>query len=281
MKLTKTIPTAAFIIALLTGGCFPDDQGLSTVSLQLSLTGLGIEDAELRVRDWQDWYDNGGPGSMVFDLGLPGRGFYLGPQLHGQSPDGELAFVGHQVEVIDDQLMVDLSVTQCTDCQFNSTIFWELSDLETTVETFTGDSEVFNLLPGSIPEFIDMDISLQPTGSIRCVPSNPDYSGEVTLAVMDVKEAVIFPGVTGLMTNQGLVLPDVPVGRQMHVLVWSLADNSYFAEPVYLDAMVPGSGAEEIVERRGLAGRPQGERALAVRQPAPRLGRLCCGPYRR
>ena len=43
-------------------------------------------------------------------------------------------------------------------------------------------------------------------------------------------------------------VPSIPVGRQMNVLVWSLDDNSYFSEPVYLDAAVNGAGSEEIVE---------------------------------
>ncbi len=241
MSFRRHLLTLLLGLAIGASGCFPDDQNMSSVSLQLSLEDLGIENASALIHDWQDWHDNGGPGSMVFDLGLDGRGFFLGLDLEGYSTDGQVMFTGRRVEVSDDLLTVDLDVTQCSDCKFSAVIFWEDSSYTDSVSTFGGESSLFNILPGVIPD-VDLHVYLEPVGSIRCRPTNPDFQGEVTLAAMDVGEAVIFPSVTGTLDDLGIVLPSIPVNRKMNVLVWSLADGDYATAPVYLEVTVQEAG---------------------------------------
>ena len=222
-------------LALVPLACFPGEEDLSSVSFQLSLRDMGLAGEQQAVANWLDWMDNGDP-SMAYDLDTPGQSFFMDLMLTGTALSSELGFLGESISLENSVLTAQLQVSDCQDCRFSAVVFWVEDVVTKKVSTFTGESEEFsviNLTPDK--NTVNMDVWLEYTGTINCVSTTSGRQDQpVTLAALDVEAWVIFPAVTETATATGveILLPDIPMGREINVLYKSAAAGTYSNTPV-------------------------------------------------
>lgn len=239
-------------------GCLIGGEDVQSVSFRLSLTDLGLEDAAPAVGRWLEWLDDPGPGNPAFDMGAAGDGFFLALDLTGTSPTGLLDFTiendRQEVLVSDSEVEINLLVSACADCVFSALVYWEDQEAQPPLQrlnTFSGSSLAFDVVPGEAVDPVDLDVYLEATGSIRCRVQPNGYQGLVTVAAYDVAEHVILPPAQGQTYGEtiDLLIPDIPVGREMNVLVRREGEQSYNTEPVNPQwrALVVGSPGEEVL----------------------------------
>jgi hypothetical protein len=222
-------------LSLFPMACFPGGEDLSNISFQLSLADLGLAGEQQAVRNWLDWLDAGDP-SLAYDLEGQGQSFFMDLSLTGTATSTELGFLGESVLLENSVLTAQLQVSDCQDCRFNAVIFW-VEDLATRkVSTFTGESEEFSVINQTpTKDTVEMGVWLEYTGSIRCTAVTSVQRGqEVTLAALDVEALVIFPSVTETATDTGVtvVLPDIPLSREMNILYRPASGGAYSNTPV-------------------------------------------------
>jgi hypothetical protein len=222
-------------LALVPLACFPGEDHLSSVSFELSLADLGMTGERKAVHNWLDWLGNGDP-SLAYDLEGNGQSFFMDLSLTGTATSSQLGFLGDSISLEDSVLTAQLQVSDCRDCRFNAVIFWVEDVATQQVSTFTGESEEFSVTDQTpTQDIVNMNVWLEYTGSIRCTATNAVQDGQaVTLAALDVEAMVIFPSVTGMATDKEVtvVLPDIPLGREMNVLYRPPTGGAYSNSPV-------------------------------------------------
>lgn len=213
-------------LALVPLACFPGEDNLSSVSFQLSLKDIGLEDERKAVENWLDWLDNGDI-SLAYDLDTPGQSFFMDLRLTGVATDTDLGFLGESISLENSVLTAQLRVSDCQDCTFSAVIFWIEDEVTRTVSTFSGESETFSVV-NQVPDksTVNMEVWLAYKGAIKCVSTTSGHQDQpVSLAALDVDAFVIFPAVTETATAAGveILLPDIPLGREFNVLYKSAA----------------------------------------------------------
>lgn len=222
-------------LALVPMACFPGEDDLSSVSFQLSLEDLGLVGEQQAINSWLDWLDTGDP-SLAYDLDTPGQSFFMDLSLTGVATTSELGFLGESISLENGVLTAQLQVSDCQDCHFSAVIFWIEDEITKKVSTFTGESETFSVVNRTPDkDTVNMDVWLEYTGTINCVSTTTGRQDQpVTLAAFDVNAMIIFPAVTETATATGveIILPDIPLGREINVIYRPVSGGAYNNTPV-------------------------------------------------